>query len=301
MLLATYEKGVNNVAYKRWVIGLLCVALCLGLFHNAFAQTEVLYKSVNKELEEFKQLEKTFVYNVTVRHGDTLYNIAQKYGTDVDTIALANDISDPSVIHVGSKLRIPQATGFFYIVKKGDTLKSISEAYGVPVATIKEMSPTLEERPLKAGKQLFLKDPQHWPHKQQSSVQLASRDSAREAKAPRKRAAQVAAGAPSGGAYVGVFTLTAYTAGPESTGKSPGDPDYGITASGARVQEGVTIAADPSVIPMGSVVYIEGIGRRVVQDVGGAIKGNRIDVYIPDLGTAQQFGVKSGVKVYLLK
>ncbi len=44
--------------------------------------------------------------------------------------------------------------------------------------------------------------------------------------------------------YIGEFEITYYTAGPESTGKYPGHPEYGITASGSMVEEGRTIAAD---------------------------------------------------------
>lgn len=89
-----------------------------------------------------------------------------------------------------------------------------------------------------------------------------------------------------------LFEVTAYTAGPESTGKRKGDPGYGITFSGASVQEGVTIAADWDVLPKGTVVEIEGVGVRTVQDKGGAIKGNKIDIYIPKLKDAQAFGRK---------
>lgn len=99
---------------------------------------------------------------------------------------------------------------------------------------------------------------------------------------------------------MGDFTLTAYTAGPESTGKAPGHPAYGITATGAKAREGVTIAVDPKVIPIGSRVYIEGIGYRTAQDVGGAIKGNRIDVFMNDLSEARKFGVKKHVRVMLV-
>lgn len=96
-------------------------------------------------------------------------------------------------------------------------------------------------------------------------------------------------------------TLTAYTAGYESTGKSPGHPAYGITASGATVKENHTIAVDPKVIPLGSLVFIEGIGIRRAEDTGSAIKGAKIDVYIPQVREAIEFGVKRDVKVYVLR
>lgn len=95
-------------------------------------------------------------------------------------------------------------------------------------------------------------------------------------------------------------TLTAYTAGVESTGKSEGDPDYGITASGTTVKEGRTIAVDTSVIPMGWWVYIEGVGLRRAEDKGGAIKGNKIDVFFDSVSVATKFGKKKGVKVYVI-
>ncbi|BBH23359.1 hypothetical protein Back11_47040 [Paenibacillus baekrokdamisoli] len=96
------------------------------------------------------------------------------------------------------------------------------------------------------------------------------------------------------------FTLTAYSAGVESTGKGKKHPQYGITASGARVQEGRTIAVDPRVIPIGWWVYIEGIGFRRAEDTGGAIKGNKIDVYFDSESYVDQFGLKRGYTVYVL-
>ncbi|MCM3257041.1 3D domain-containing protein [Paenibacillus lautus] len=97
------------------------------------------------------------------------------------------------------------------------------------------------------------------------------------------------------------FTLTAYTNGPESTGKRPGNKGYAITASGKRTVEGRTIAADPRVLPMGTKVYIEGVGQRVVEDTGSAIKGQKIDVFIDDLDRALEFGRKKNVRVKIIE
>jgi len=85
---------------------------------------------------------------------------------------------------------------------------------------------------------------------------------------------------------------TAYTAGPESTGKLPGDPAYGVTASGTTVEEGHTIAVDPQRIPLGSQVFIPGRGLYVAEDTGRAIVGARVDIYMDDLADALAFGVR---------
>jgi 3D (Asp-Asp-Asp) domain-containing protein len=85
------------------------------------------------------------------------------------------------------------------------------------------------------------------------------------------------------------FEVTAYTSGPESTGKRPGDVGYGITASGEHVRENYTLACPPS-MAFGTRLEIEGIGERVCADRGGAIKEGRLDVYIAELEEARQFG-----------
>ncbi|OME55477.1 hypothetical protein BSK59_13445 [Paenibacillus odorifer] len=99
-----------------------------------------------------------------------------------------------------------------------------------------------------------------------------------------------------------VFTkVTAYTNGCESTGKTKGDKEYGITSSGKRTKEGRTIAADTKLFPYGTILYIEGVGERVVEDTGGAIKGYKLDVFFEDLDEARDFGRKKNVKVKVIK
>lgn len=98
---------------------------------------------------------------------------------------------------------------------------------------------------------------------------------------------------------------TSYTASFADTGKHPGDPGFGITATGAKVRRGI-IAVDPRVIPLGTRVYVElpgasaDYGYAVAADVGGAIKGNKIDVYLDSSYAVDIWGVKK-VKVYILK
>lgn len=66
----------------------------------------------------------------------------------------------------------------------------------------------------------------------------------------------------------------------------------GLTASGAHVEEGLTCAADWSIYPCGSWVEIEGYGVYQVQDRGGAVKGQHIDIYCAEHSYASTFGTK---------
>jgi 3D (Asp-Asp-Asp) domain-containing protein len=99
-----------------------------------------------------------------------------------------------------------------------------------------------------------------------------------------------------------VVTATGYTAGVESTGKRPGERGYGITYSGVKVRRGIvsTIAADPKVFPIGTLLYIPGYGYGVVADTGKAIKGNRIDLYFETPRQVYREWGKRTVKVDVL-
>lgn len=60
------------------------------------------------------------------------------------------------------------------------------------------------------------------------------------------------------------------------------------------------IAVDPSVIPIGSIVNVEGYGTAIAADTGGAIKGNIIDVHFPTVEQCRIWGRKFNVKVTIL-
>ena len=60
------------------------------------------------------------------------------------------------------------------------------------------------------------------------------------------------------------------------------------------------IAVDPRIIPLGSLVYLEGIGFAIAEDIGGAIKGNRIDLFFDLHQDTSKFGLQKGIRLYLL-
>lgn len=87
------------------------------------------------------------------------------------------------------------------------------------------------------------------------------------------------------GRYMGNFKLTFYSG--DST-----------TASGRSPRVNHTIAADTSLLPMYTQVYIEGWGTYTVEDRGGAIKGKKIDIFVSSNSVARKYGVKYA-NVYL--
>src|SRR5690625_5558779 len=81
------------------------------------------------------------------------------------------------------------------------------------------------------------------------------------------------------------MSATGYTA--KCTGCS------GITATGIDLNKNPNakvVAVDPSVIPLGSRVWVSGYGEAIAGDTGGAIKGNRIDLHFPSKDAAYAFG-----------
>jgi uncharacterized protein YabE (DUF348 family)/3D (Asp-Asp-Asp) domain-containing protein len=73
--------------------------------------------------------------------------------------------------------------------------------------------------------------------------------------------------------------VVSYT--PSSAGKSPGEPGYGVTASGLPAGKGVA-AVDPRVVPFRSRIYVPGYGIAVAGDTGGGVKGRLIDLGYAD-------------------
>lgn len=136
-----------------------------------------------------------------------------------------------------------------------------------------------------------------WDEHNQTVVILTQEYNA-AVKAEKQKAAEEAAkkkaeeAKNSKGTYLGTFRISRYCSCSICNG------GYSGTAIGTSVTAGRTIAVDPSVIPLGSRVYIEGIGWRVAEDTGGAIRGQKIDLAVSNHSQAYAEGI-SYAKVYV--
>lgn len=186
-----------------------------------------------------------------------------------------------------------------YSVQSGDSLWSLSQKWGVNVQSLITQNHLANPNVLHVGqtlvyytKSLNLPTTPGTLRSQTNQSTSSTSSTATSSNGSRSLAVPIR--------RVLYCTLTAYTAGYESTGKVPGQPDYGITSTGARAVQGVTVAVDPNVIPYGTKLFIPGIGIRIAEDTGGAIIGDHIDVFYNNLGVAQDFGVKHDIPVYEL-
>lgn len=223
-----------------------------------------------------------------VQKGDSLWKIAQEYNTTVDELADINNL-ETTVIRPKQKLFINGT----YIVEKGDTLSGIGKEYDVAVQDIKKWN-DLESDLIVIGQELeikgvnVVKDEQDKPShavpalsEQENSSQTVSNQENKRSESPEGKTITV--------------TATAYTA--DCAGCT------GITSTGIDLNKNPgakVIAVDPKVIPIGSEVYVEGYGNATAADTGSAIKGNKIDVYLPAKKDAKSWGVRT-VKVTVLE
>ncbi|WHY66582.1 LysM peptidoglycan-binding and 3D domain-containing protein [Neobacillus sp. SuZ13] len=232
---------------------------------------------------------------ITVQKGDTLWDLSRANNTSLENIQKLNHLTT-DLIYPGDVLTI--APEKHYTVKKGDTLWDIAMDYQVTVPQLKEWNQlttdlihpglnlliyeglnttttkVVTERPIKQVTQASAKPAAQAPKESEPEVEAASTSNTSSSEITVK--------------------ATAYTASCEGCS--------GTTATGIDLKSNPNakvIAVDPNVIPLGSKVYVEGYGEATAGDTGGAIKGNRIDVFIPSEQDAINFGVKQ-LKVKIL-
>ncbi|MBV7505074.1 LysM peptidoglycan-binding domain-containing protein [Bacillus sp. sid0103] len=233
---------------------------------------------------------------ITVQKGDTLWDLSRANNTSLENIQKLNHLTT-DLIHPGDVLTI--APEKHYTVKKGDTLWNISMDYHVTVSQLKEWNKLTTDL-IHPGLNLLIYEGLNTtttkvvtdkPIKQ--AAQAASAKPV--AQAPKESEPKVEAASTSNTSSREITVkATAYTASCEGCS--------GTTATGINLKanpNAKVIAVDPNVIPLGSKVYVEGYGEATAGDTGGAIKGNRIDVFIPEEQDAVNFGVKQ-LKVTIL-
>ncbi|WHY75625.1 LysM peptidoglycan-binding domain-containing protein [Neobacillus sp. WH10] len=248
---------------------------------------------------------------VTVKKGDTLWELSQLHNTSVENIEKWNQLST-DLIHPGDVLTI--ATEKQYTVQQDDTLWDVALKYQVSVNQIKEWN-NLNTDLIHPGLNLIIYDELNDNVKNaDSATQVQNNNNDQSKNIPVEPSSTLgektsenenttvnkannnneSSNSEVEGTKELTVKATAYTASCEGCS--------GITATGVDLNanpNAKVIAVDPSVIPLGSKVYVEGYGVATAADTGGAIKGNRIDVFIPSEQDAINWGKKQ-VKVKIL-
>lgn len=231
-----------------------------------------------------------------VQKGDTLWDIASQHKVTVDAIKDWNDLSS-DMIYPNQILNVsPEETT--YTVQQGDTLYKIAKVHRISVQELKTWN-GLSSDLIHPNDVLTIKSSGKTAVTSKQKVESVT-NVPEPAPAPKlaptpQPAAQQTSPQPAEQTAGKEITMkaTAYTANCEGCS--------GVTATGINLKENPdakVISVDPSVIPLGSKVYVEGYGYATAGDTGSAIKGNKIDIFFPSHEQAVQWGVKTvSVKV----
>ncbi|MFD1032209.1 LysM peptidoglycan-binding and 3D domain-containing protein [Metaplanococcus flavidus] len=228
----------------------------------------------------------------TVKSGDTLWGISQAKNVSVSDLKGWNDLSSDLIfpkqeLSVGeAKKEEAAAEKSTYTVKSGDTLYRIASNSGISLDQLMSWNGI-------TGHLIYPGDKLVVSGGTAISVPKAPAQSTTPASAPApaQSTAPAQSSAPAPSSQSGkemTVSATAYTA--YCTGCS------GVTRTGIDLRSNPNqkvIAVDPTVIPLGSKVWVEGYGTAIAGDTGGAIKGNKIDVFIPSRDAALQWGRKN--------
>ena len=251
--------------------------------------------------------------DVKVKDGDTLWGISQTYKVSIEDVKSWNNLSS-DVIYAGETIHISQEE--HHKVKSGDTLSEIADKYDVAVNDIKSWN-GLNSDTIHPGQKLVIKPAANkveaasvGPAQESEQAAPAEQSKPVEQSEPAEQTKPVEQSEPAESSekadtnnessnQAGIekeitVRATAYTA--DCQGCS------GTTATGVNLKanpNAKVISVDPSVIPLGSKVYVEGYGYATAADTGSAIKGNRVDIFVPNEKDAVNWGVKN-VKVQIL-
>ncbi|MCM3531027.1 LysM peptidoglycan-binding domain-containing protein [Cytobacillus oceanisediminis] len=240
-----------------------------------------------------------------VSKGDTLWDIAREHNVTAEAIKEWNNLSSDLILPDNELILYPNAKAVNAAVAEApSTSAKPAKTVSAPVQR-SEQTVAKETQPAEKAAQAAPEakpqaksNPEPEPAKPAAEAKPATEPA--KAEAESKPAAEAEAEAPAETANnetaqnVLNMEATAYTADCEGCS--------GITATGINLKENPdqkVISVDPNVIPLGTKVHVEGYGNAVAGDTGGAIKGNKIDIFLPSQEDAINFGRKT-VKVTIL-
>jgi LysM repeat protein/3D (Asp-Asp-Asp) domain-containing protein len=224
----------------------------------------------------------------TVREGDTLRSIAEAFKLDILSLIDMNGLADPDLIRPGSKLRIASRDTFEHVVESGETVGDIAWRYSVDAHALLQANSLSDPDRIGVGTVLVVpmgRSPMPPPPPTAPPPSRPIQPSEAPAPAPSRPAQPSEAPAP-------VSPTTDRVIAARVTGYALGAGAVSTrTASGTTTHWG-TVAADTHLYPFGTRVRIEGLGDTVfvVEDTGGAVRGNVFDVWFPDAASARRLG-----------
>ncbi|GGF10007.1 peptidase M23 [Halobacillus andaensis] len=239
-----------------------------------------------------------------VNKGDTLWSISQEKGVSVDKLKELNNLSSDLIVtnqslKVSGEQQEQQST---YTVESGDSLYKIGQDFDVSVDNLKEWN-GLSDSLIYPGDELSVsgqasseapqtEETSSNESSEESTEQTSTESSNEESSSSEEQSSQESQEQTDSSQDTSNDVIkevnveaTAYTA--DCTGCT------GVTATGIDLNanpDQKVVAVDPDVIPLGSKVYVEGYGEAIAGDTGGAIQGNKIDLYMQDRGEALDFG-----------
>ncbi|HAC3686189.1 TPA_asm: LysM peptidoglycan-binding domain-containing protein [Listeria monocytogenes] len=248
-----------------------------------------------------------------VQDGDSLWKISNENNVSIKQLKEDNNLSS-DIIFPNQTLQVNSSekksttnNNSEYTVVAGDTLGHIAVDKGVTVNQLKSWN-NLSSDLILVGQKLSIGNKASASESNASENNSTANNSANnkvteqpkeEKAAPttQKSTSSNEASSNSSSAQGNVSKELTVTA----TAYSKAEPGMGhMTATGIDLNDNSrVIAVDPSVIPLGSKVYVEGYGQAIAADTGGAIKGNKIDVHLNSVQEANNWGVKQ-VKVQIL-
>lgn len=241
-----------------------------------------------------------------IQWGDTLAIIADALGISVDDLASINQISNPDLIIAGSTLYFDVVNQTLtYTEPNGEEMEVALESEviyetteattdGYLIDTIDEWDIMTETEEAVTEEPEFVEEIIESPSLNNEAADQAAADQAAadQAAADQAAADQANSNDPTVSGTAITVEATAYSRNQAELSN--------FTADGTDLRnETAVIAVDPSVIPLGSTVYIPGFGYYRAADTGGAIVGNRIDIHMEDVSSAYQFGRQS-MTIYIV-